>query len=240
MLGLLLALVIVLISSACTVEPTVTDIPFQTATPRPFETRPAPDEMGDVTIPLDFTGGEPIILRESPGTFDLAISGEFIAQWDQGTVVYNYLPNSGALPARNQLYIAVSDTDASQQLSFEFPPEIATGQYPLVALADYEQSAGVIAVTFERLVFDGVQSSQVDAFTEDIAGTLTLTTIGEAISGQFQFSVSHTETSDAGEIDVQTVEITGRFDDVPYQITLDDPFELDVPLPTRNFTGDDQ
>ena len=62
--------------------------------------------------------------------------------------------------------------------------------------------------------------------------------MGEVLSGQFQFTVDFVETSPDGEVDIQSVEVTGRFDNVPYQVTVTDPFDLDVPLPTRNFTTD--
>lgn len=222
---------LLLLLTACTTGDPVTDVPFATSTSGVVGTVPAPESIGDVAIPSDFTGGEPIILS-SQGIFNFAISGEFVEQKDSGTIVYNYLPNTGALPARNQLYIASSDANASQQIAFEFSPEIQIGQYNLIAPEDYFLSG--VSAAYSRLVFDG-SSTRVESFVENIEGTLTLSSVGEVLSGQFQFTAEYTETSPEGEIDVQAIEVTGSFENVPYQITVDDPFAVDVPLPTRDF-----
>ena len=227
-------LVMILIIVACTPSETPTDIEFSTATPRPIESIPSPDAIGDTDIPFDFIGGEPIILL-GQGTFDFAVSGEFVAQFDTGTLLYNFLPSTNTVAARNQLYIASSDASSSQELSFEFSPDIEIGQYNLLTPENY--FSGGVSVSYTRLAFDGT-STRVQAFTENLNGFLILTSVGEVLSGQFQFTVDFVETSAEGEVDVQSVEVTGSFDNVPYQITVSDPFDLDVPLPTRNFTSD--
>lgn len=228
-------LVMILVITACTADDSVTDVPFSTATARPIEAIPSPNIIGETAIPLEFAGGNPIILG-SQGEFDFAVSGEFVAQFDTGTLLYNYLPNSGGLPARNQLYIAASDATASQQLSFEFTPDIQVGQYTLLTPENYFN--GGVSASYVRLAFDGT-STRTQAFTENLNGFLILSTVGEALSGQFQFTADFVETSPEGEVDIQSIEVTGSFENVPYQITLDDPFDLDVPLPTRNFTTDE-
>ncbi|GAB5494555.1 MAG: hypothetical protein Phog2KO_47700 [Phototrophicaceae bacterium] len=227
-------LVMILMLMACVPSETPTDIEFSTATARPIDSIPSPDAIGDTDIPFDFIGGDPIILL-SQGTFDFAVSGEFVAQFDTGTLLYNYLPNTGGLSARNQLYISTSDSISSQELSFEFSPDIPIGQYNLLTPENYFD--GGVSVSYTRLAFDGT-STRVQAFTDNLNGYLILTSVGEVLSGQFQFAVDFVETSPQGEVDVQSVEVTGRFDNVPYQITVSDPFDLDVPLPTRNFTSD--
>lgn len=226
---------IILLITACSASDVPTDIDFSTATPRPIETVPSPNAIGQTSIPLDFTGGEPRVLG-SQSEFDFAVSGEFVSQADTGTILYNYLPNTGGLPARNQLYIATSDATASQQLSFEFSPAIQVGQYNLLAPEDY--FSGGVSASYVRLAFDGT-TTRTQAFTDNMNGVLTLTNVGEVLSGQFQFTADFVETSPEGEVDVQSVEVTGSFENVPYQITLSDPFDLDVPLPTRNFTADE-
>lgn len=228
-------LVMIFVITACTTVEAPTDIEFSTATPRPIETVPSPNAIGETSIPLDFTGGEPTILS-SQSEFDFAVSGEFVAQANTGTILYNYLPNTGGLPARNQLYIATSDATASQQLSFEFFPEIQVGQYNLLTPDNYY--TGGVSASYVRLVFDG-SSTRTQAFVDNVVGILTLTSVGEALSGQFQFTADFVETSPEGEVDIQSVEVTGQFENVPYRITLSDPFDLDVPLPTRNFTADE-
>lgn len=227
-------LVMILMIVACTPSDTPTDIDFSTATPRPIESIPSPDAIGDTDILFDFIGGEPVILL-GQGTFDFAVSGEFVAQFDTGTLLYNYLPTIGGNSARNQLYIASSDASSSQELAFEFSPAIEIGQYNLLTPENY--FSGGVSVSYTRLAFDGT-STRVQAFSENMTGFLILTTVGEVLSGQFQFTADFVETSPEGEVDVQSIEVTGSFEDVPYQITVTDPFDLDVPLPTRNFTTD--
>lgn len=229
-----LIVLMIFLMSACSTDEPVTDVPFATSTPRTDGTVPAPDNIGGVNIPDDFTGGDPIILGGS-GSFSFTIAGEFSDEKESGTIIYTYLPNSGNLPARNQLYIATSDATVSQQITFEFSPNIEIGQYPLIAPEDFVLHG--VSVAYSRLVFDGATSS-VQPFIDNIEGTLTLTSVGEVLSGQFQFSADFTETSPEGEVDVQSIDVTGNFEDVSYQFSLDDPFEIDIPLPTRNFTTD--
>lgn len=230
---ILLMLTIALLT-ACNASDPVTDVPFSTATARPIETLAPPSSIGNTAVPLDFTGGEPIALGDF-GTFSFTVSGEIVSEMDTGTLIYSYLPADGRLGARNQLYIAASDSASSQQLSFEFTPAIQLGQYNLVSPDDY--APGNVSIAYSRLAFNGTET-RIEAFTDNINGTMTITRIGEALSGQFQFSADFAETSLEGEVDIQSVEITGQFDDVPYQVTLTDPFDVDVPLPTRNFTTD--
>ncbi|MEM9951899.1 MAG: hypothetical protein AAF846_09880 [Chloroflexota bacterium] len=222
-----------IIMVGCGAGNAIDDVPFYTATPNPLPTVES-ERFGDVDIPSDFTSGEPIILS-SGGTFSFNVSGEVVSEVSVGTLTYNYLASDELLPARNELYIAASDAIASQELTFQFLPSIELGQYPLVAPQDY--SPGRVSVAYNRLAFNGTDA-RIESFTENIEGTLTLTRVGEALSGQFQFSAQFIETSPQGEVDVQTVEVTGQFEDVPYQVTLDDPFDLNVPLPTRNFDTD--
>ncbi|MGB7340769.1 MAG: hypothetical protein WBC91_17860 [Phototrophicaceae bacterium] len=229
-----LVMITLALITACTATDPITDVPFSTATARPIETLAAPSSLGDAAIPSDFTAGDPIIVGDF-GTFSFTVSGEVVTEMSTGTLLYNYLPADGRLGARNQLYIAASDSTSSQQLSFEFAPQIQLGQYNLVALTDY--APGNVSVAYSRLVFNGTDT-RIEAFSDNINGTLIVTRIGEALSGQFQFSADFIETSLTGEVDVQSVEVTGQFEDVPYRITLNDPFEIDVPLPTRNFTSD--
>jgi|GEM_PF-5640641 len=235
MLKRFLALLIVpFLLVACGSADEVTDVPFATSTARTAGTIPAPDNIGGVDIPQDFTGGDPIVLSVS-STFSFTIEGEFTDEKDSGTIVYTYLQDTGRLPARNQLHIATSDATVSQQITFEFSPGIEIGQYTLIAPEDLVLSG--VSASYSRLVFDGATST-VQPFIDNIGGTLTLTSVGEVLSGQFQFSADFTETSPEGEVDVQSITVTGSFEDVPYQISLDDPFEIEIPLPTRNFTTD--
>lgn len=230
--GLFLVMLAVIFVGCSAGDAPIEDAPFFTATPRPLP--PDVGNFGDAEIPSDFTGGDPIILSAG-GTFAFSVTGEVLSDVSAGTITYTFLVADARLPERNQLYIAASDNNASQELVFQFLPSIELGQYPLVSPEEY--SPGRVSVAYNRLAFNGVES-RIEAFADNIDGTLTLTRIGEAVSGQFQFSAQFTETSSTGETDTQTVEITGTFEDVPYQVTLDDPFDLDVPLPTRNFSAD--
>lgn len=219
-----------LVVTACTVADPVTDVPFSTATPRIIGTVVAPASIGDSVIPAEFSGGEPIVLQRF-GTFDVTISGDVEALIDTGTSVYNYLPGSGFLPARNQLYISSSDATASQQLAFNLSPGLQPGEYNLISPEDY--FPGGVSASYSRLGSTGLES-----YIENIEGTLNLTIVSEIISGEFQFRAEFTETSEDGEVAVKTIAVIGNFENVPYQSTVDDPFEVHVPLPTRNFTED--
>lgn len=234
MLRQMALVMIMLLLASCTASPQVTDAPFNTATPRPIETVTTPEGIGGTAIPLDFSSGNPVVLSDI-GSFRIAVSGEFVQQTDAGTVLYNFLPETDSLAARNQLSIATTEGNASAQINFQLSPDIELGQYTLISPADY--FAGGVSASYERLVFDGTVT-RVQSFSENVAGTLTLTAIGEIVSGRFQFTADFTETSATGEVDVQSIEVTGTFENVPYLITSDDPFELDVPVPTRNFDGE--
>ena len=229
-------IIILFVITACTADDPVTDVPFSTATSRVVGTVAAPVSIGDSAIPDDFTGGEPIVLANL-GTFDVSISGDVETQFNTGTTVYNYLPDTGFLPARNQLFISGSDVSASQQLAFEFSPSIQPGEYNLVAPEDY--FPGGVSASYARLGSDGT-TTQFESFVDNIDGTLTLTHTGEVISGEFQFRAEYTDSSSDGELDVKVIAVIGSFENVPYQNAVDDPFELNIPLPTRNFSGGTQ
>lgn len=232
----LLSVTLLIALAACGTPATPTDAPFFTATPRPLETVAVPDSgIAGTSIPLDFIGGQPVPLTEI-GEFSAAITGEYIAEIDSGTAVYSLLPETGNLPARNQLFIASTDGDASQQITFEFSPTLATGQYTLLPPQSYVP--GVVTASYVRLGFDGTET-RIQTFGENVDGTIRFDAVGDSISGTFQFSADYTQRSDSGEVDVQTVTITGRFEEIVYQVQSTDPFAVDVPLPTRNFTDED-
>lgn len=219
-----------LVMTACTSDDPVTDVPFSTATSRVIGTVVAPASIGDSVIPADFTAGEPIALNNL-GTFIINISGDVEALIDSGTSIYNYLPDSGFLPARNQLFISSSDAIASQQISFNLAPGLQPGEYNLVSPENYSQVS--VSASYSRLGSSGLES-----YIENIEGTINLIAAGEIISGEFQFRAEFTETSKDGEVATKTIAVIGNFENIPYQSTVDDPFEVNVPLPTRNFTED--
>lgn len=226
----LLFIVVSLAMVACSPTETATDAPFFTATARPIETV---DSFAGTPLPLSFESGEPIVIGNE-AIFNFGVTGEFIEQTDTGTALYSFLPSTGDLPPRNQLYFADSDETSSQELIFVFSTDIEAGQYNLIAPDNY--FAGSVTAAYSRLAFSDA-NTLIQSFSENIVGILTLTSVGQTVSGQFQFTTDFTESSPEGEVDVQSVEVTGMFENIPYQVSLDDPFENIVPLPTRNFDG---
>lgn len=233
----LFALVMLATLTACnTLSAPPTDVPFFTATPRTLPTISTPEEgFGGTDIPLDFIGGNPVPLS-SEAQFTVAITGEYMAEINSGIVVYSLMPDVGTLPERNQLYIASTVNDATQQITFEFSPNTEARQYNLLPPDQYVP--GVITASYVRLGFDGTET-RIQTFTENVAGFLQLESVGDTLTGTFQFSADYTQRSATGEVDVQSVTLTGRFVDIPYQIRNPDPFEINVPLPTRNFSPPD-
>jgi hypothetical protein len=224
-------LMLLFVLAACSAGPAITDVPFYTATPRGLVT---PDsQFAGTDVPLEFIGGEPEILAVSGG-FRFDVTGALISQQETGTVIYSYLPRFEAIPEHDQLFLAASDADSSEQISFEFSSRLPIGQYPLVAPKDF--IVGTVSAQYQRLVATGTGTS-VESYNEEISGFLNLTVVGLTLSGDFQFTAAYVQRSPEGEVQTQRVEITGSFADVPYREVGDDPFELVVPLPTRVFTG---
>jgi hypothetical protein len=221
-------LTLLILLAACSAEPPVTDVPFYTATPGGFPT--AASQFAGADVPLEFMGGDPQIL-DSGGRFSFAVSGSVISQQDTGTIVYSAVPQFGAIPVHDQLYITASDADSSEQISFAFSPNLPVGTYPLIAPSDFIM--GTVAAQYQRL------GASEETYDEEISGSLTLAVVGETLSGEFQFSASYIQRSAEGEVQTQRVDITGSFADVPYRELGADPFEVIVPLPTRVFTGTD-
>ncbi|MEO1646032.1 MAG: hypothetical protein AAFR67_12660 [Chloroflexota bacterium] len=234
----LFALVMIGVLTACnTVSAPATDVPFHTATPRTLPTvGTAEDNFGGTDIPLDFIGGNPIPLSDE-AQFSVAVTGEYIAEINSGIVVYSLMPNVGTAPERNQLYIASTANDATQEITFEFSPTIEAGQYNLLSPDQYVP--GIVTASYIRLGFDGTDT-RIQTFAENVSGFIQLETVGDTLTGTFQFGAEYTQRSDAGEVDIQSVLVTGRFDDIAYQIRSTDPFEIEVPLPTRNFVEPDE
>lgn len=219
-------MMILLSLGACTTTEIVTDIPFHTATPRPIVTEPGIDEA----VLSNFERGAPIALGEPP-VFNFGVSGDFIEQTSTGIANYSLLSATDRLPPRNQLYFSSSGAASSQELTFILPTTIEVGQYNLLSPANYY--AGSVTAAYARLAFNGTQT-RVQSFSENIVGILTITDAQGALSGHFQFSADAVETF-AGESSRQTVQITGSFEYIPYQLTQDALFENVIPLPTRNF-----
>jgi hypothetical protein len=222
---------LLLILAACSAPPAATDVPFYTATPREL-----PGEDGEfmgTELPLEFMGGSPEILATG-GSFSFTVSADTISQHNSGTVIYSWLPAYGAIPAHDQLYLAASDADSSEQISFEFSSGLPIGQYSLVAPADFIM--GTVSAQYQRLVADDA-NARLEVYNQQLNGTFNLSVAGTMISGDFQFTAAYLEQSPTGEVQTHRVEISGTFANIPYYAAGDDPFDISVPLPTRIFSG---
>lgn len=225
-------LLTVFILAACNAQPPPTDSVFLTATANPiFEPPPQNQSLGGTSVPSEFTGGDPQLLS-SQHQFEFSISGDVTSEIRSGTAVYNFIPATGGIVAHDQIYLASSSASSSEQVSFQFRTGLVTGEYALTSPQNFV--LGVVTAQYARLSDDG-SGSQLQVFSEEVTGTLTLTAVGEALSGEFQFTASYV-TDDGSR---SQVEVSGSFADIPYHRS-GDPFEVDVPLPTRNFTGTDE
>lgn len=224
-----LLLLFILSLTACNIQEPATDTVFFTVTPNLiFEPPTQNQSFAGTAVPSEFSGGNPQILS-NPIQFEFSVEGDITSQIDAGTIVYNFIPSVGNLVAHDQLYLASNDASTSQQITFQFRTGIAVGDYRLTA----PQNFGLNLVTAQyALLSDDGSGSELQVFTEDVVGTLTLIAVGETLSGEFQFIASNTE-NDGTRLQV---DLSGSFIDVPYNYS-GDPFEILVPLPTRSLTG---
>jgi hypothetical protein len=224
-----LMLLLILTLTACNAQPPATDTVFFTVTPNPiFEPPPQNQSLAGTAVPAEFSGGNPQILSNQ-NQFEFSVSGDVIAQSNRGTIAYNFVPSIGNFAAHDQLFIASSDASSSQQITFQFGTGIIVGQYALTAPQNFV--SGLVSAQYARLSDDG-SGSELQVFTEDISGTLNLTAVGIALSGEFQFIAKNTDNDGSRS----QVEVRGSFIDVVYNRS-GDPFDVAVPLPTREFTG---
>lgn len=224
-------LLMLVLLAACRPEPPITDVPFYTSTPPVI--LPNEDSLLEPDAALDFSAGEPIVLSAG-GTFQFSVTGAFISQAATGSVTYSTIPRFEAIPAHEQVYIAANDADSSEVISFEFSPNLPVGQYPLIAPADF--TMGLVSAEYQRLVATD-DGAVMERYHEAIEGFLNITATGESISGDFQFTAAYIQRSPEGEVQTQRIEVLGSFADVPHQSTGTNPFDVNVPLPTRIFTG---
>ena len=218
---------LVLLLAACTTTEVPTDLPFYTATPRFVEPVARPTDDSDNL--LDFAGGEPIAV-DSISAFQYTVSGDVSALVTQGNIVYNYVAPVGDVSARDKIFISSTDASASQQLSFEFSPGLAPDTYILTSPANW--FPGSVTAQYLRLSADGENASRIQAYSQNVSGTLTLHSVGETVSGVFEFTADWVTGNDMGETVTRTVTLSGEFTDVPYS-RLADPFEADLGVPER-------
>ena len=213
--------------AACNTIEQPTDLPFYTATPHISEPLTLPTEHA-VELP-NFTGGDPQAVT-STSRFYYTVSGDASAAVTQGNIVYNYVAAVGDVSARDKIFISSSDATAVQQLSFEFTPGIGAGTQLLTAPAN--AFPGSVTAQYLRLSDDGTGDTRIQAYNQNLEGTLTLIEVGETISGVFEFTADWVTGNEFGETVTRTVTISGRFEDVPYS-RLQDPFELNETVPER-------
>ncbi|MDQ7035471.1 MAG: hypothetical protein Q9P01_11725 [Anaerolineae bacterium] len=79
---------------------------------------------------------------------------------------------------------------------------------------------------------DGDDAPRIQAYRQNIEGTLTLSAVGETISGVFEFSAQWVTGNSTGETVTRTVSISGAFTDVPYS-RLSTPFDSQRSVPER-------
>lgn len=221
-----LLLLLILTLTACNAQEPATDTAFFTVTPNPIFEPPVQNQsLAGTSVPAEFSGGNPQILSIQ-NQFEFSVSGDIVAQTDTGTIVYNFIPAVGNLAAHDQLYLASNDASSSQQITFQFGIGITVGEYRLTV----PQNFGLGLVTAQyALLSDNGSGSELQVFTEDVAGILILTTVGETLSGEFQFTANDTE-NDGTRLQI---DVSGSFIDIPYNYN-GDPFEVLVPLPTHS------
>jgi hypothetical protein len=136
--------------------------------------------------------------------FSLSVSGytEFTA--DEGTSSYSRQPD----PTHYTLVLFAGELEFSRQVTFEFGTEINPGTYDLTGGEDYIEGE-VIA----RYSDSDSRTDMFIRFTDNLTGTLTLETVGQTISGSYEFTAE--TTSEEGN--TLTATVTGVFTDVPIQ-----------------------
>lgn len=220
---------------ACSPAPEVTDLPFSTATPV-FSGTPTQSELdlfAGTSLPMGFLGGEPLSLA-LPGSFRFAVNGAFSASLESGTVIATTTAAYATTPERLRVVISASDELASHQLSFEWNPALISGVYEIISPGTFASQE--ITAQYTRLNNDNSEDSALQTFDQMVNGSMTLTVAADTLSGLFQFAAQRTLTSEQGEVEIQTIQISGEFTDV-ILISGEDPFENAVPLPTRVFVG---
>lgn len=236
MIRIFLLLLIVVSVAACSEAPAATDLPFHTATPALQGTPDLSDSgglFGGVDLPDSFMGGDPLSLT-LPGVFRFAVNGAFSARLESGTVIATTVAAYATTPERQRVVISASDDESSHQLTFEWNPALVSGVYEIVSPGTF--AAGEVTASYTRLNRENAEDSILQTFEADVNGSITLTIGQDNVGGLFQFSAQRTLTSDSGEIETQTVQISGEFSDVVL-LSGDDPFDNTVPLPTRIFVG---
>jgi hypothetical protein len=238
MMRIVFGLILLGMLAACSPAPTVTDLPFYTATPALSGTPEGgiASLFGGTSLPEGFLSGAPQSLA-FPGNFRFALNGAFSANIQSGTVIATTAAAYATTPERLRIVVSGSDEFASHQLSFEWNPALISGVYEIVSPGTFASSE--VTAQYTRLNNDNTEDSGIQAFSEAVNGSITLTIATDTISGLFQFSAQRTLTSDQGEVETQTIQVSGEFSEVVL-ISADDPFENAVPLPTRLFVGTEE
>lgn len=156
--------------------------------------------------------------------------GDVQAEGDSGTVVYNYVDGARGFFAHDQVFITASDGNTSQQLTFQFSPDLESGVYNIIPSERFVP--GNVRAEYAYLGDDGFGNRVLYTFTDEVRGELTLERSDNALNGSFLFRAETTLTSDAGEEDTLEINIAGEFSDVPYT-RLDTPFDTAPIEPTR-------
>ncbi len=175
----------------------------------------ADDQTSDET-PVDAVSVEGLM----GGDFTISVTGDSETTMQEGIIVYTYFDGAGITRETNELLIYEgSIPDEFRQVTIAFPVDLEPGTYPvsdLFAVMMDEDSDAVVVEYTEFVGAETIMDSLSYSYDQNVDGTVTVDSIGEAISGSFAFTAESIEFQDDGTQTVRSVSVNGSFNDVPY------------------------
>jgi hypothetical protein len=154
------------------------------------------------------------------GNYAVSITGDVESALEGGTAVFTYFDGAGVTTESNEVYIfAGSVADEFEQITFSFPVDLEPGTYDLVSETDAILGGDESPVTASYEMFmsgETVAESTNVSFSENVGGTLTIDSIGDTISGSFEFTADAVDFAEDGSQTTQSITASGSFTDLDY------------------------
>ena len=148
----------------------------------------------------------PAPVAQTSRNYSIQISGDFEGSIPPGAAQAEFYPG------RYELFFG----DMSHNLFFTLSEDVRTGTHALEA-SDIMASSQNATVEFSMAVNPESISEGMEDYDDEVTGTITLDTIGDTMSGSFEFAAVFVDTDDNQQETRKSVTVIGTFTDLAVQ-----------------------
>lgn len=154
------------------------------------------------------------------GSYSVNITGDDETSLEGGTIVFTYFDGAGITSESNELLIyAGSMSEELRQITISFSPDLGPGTYTMIDITANIAGDDARDVSASYSVFisdESIEEMQDYEYGQNLEGSFTIDSIGDTISGSFNFTADSIEFDDAGAEVRRSIRAEGSFSDVPF------------------------